>query len=212
MRMILYGAVAAALILYSPSGRCQSQEHQQEQGAPSASAAGQTAAPSQASGNTAPQQESLAEAARKAREEKKALPKAATVFTNDNLPPEGAAPKPQVTAAAAGEAPAPPAGEAPKVLSGTDEKGWRTRFADLRHKLEQDQADLAVMQRELGVLNEQYYSDPNKAMREQFSRDEINKKTADIEARRKQVAADQQAIDDAETELRQAGGDPGWAR
>ncbi len=30
------------------------------------------------------------------------------------------------------------------------------------HKLAQDQADLDVMQRELGVLNVQYYSDPVK--------------------------------------------------
>ena len=212
MRMILYGAVAAALFLYSPGSRCQTQE-QQQQGALPASVAGQAAASSQASGNAPPQQESLAEAARKAQEEKKALPKAAKVFTNDNLPPEGVAPKPEVTAAPAGpQAPKPSEGAAAAGLSGTDEKGWRERFADLRHKLEQDQADLQVMQRELGVLNEQYYGDPNKAMHQQYSREDINKKTADIEARKKQVAEDQQAIDDAETDLRHAGGDPSWAR
>ena len=34
----------------------------------------------------------------------------------------------------------------------SDEDKWRARFDKLRHKLEQDQADLEVMQRELGVL------------------------------------------------------------
>jgi hypothetical protein len=67
------------------------------------------------------------------------------------------------------------------------------------------------MQRELGVLNMQYYSDPNKAMQQQLSRDDINKKSAAIDAKKKQVADDQQAISDAEDALRKAGGDPGWA-
>ena len=107
--------VVAVLFLFPPSGRCQNQgqEHQQDQGAAAASAAGQATNSGQASGNAAPQQESLAEAARKAREAKKAVPKAATVFTNENLPPEGAAPKPEVSAPpAAAEAATPPQGAA----------------------------------------------------------------------------------------------------
>jgi hypothetical protein len=68
------------------------------------------------------------------------------------------------------------------------------------------------MQRELGTLSLQYYPDPNKGMQQQLSRDDINKKTADIETKKKEIAADQQAIDDAEDDLRKAGGDPGWAR
>ena len=43
-------------------------------------------------------------------------------------------------------------------------------------------------------------------------RSDINEKTAKIEAKKKQIDADQQAIADAEDELRKAGGDPGWAR
>ena len=92
------------------------------------------------------------------------------------------------------------------------ESAWRERFAKLHRKLEQDQADLDVMQRELGVLDVQYYTDPVKAMQQGYSRDEINEKTDKIEARKKVVEADQQAIADAELDLRKAGGDPGWAR
>lgn len=68
------------------------------------------------------------------------------------------------------------------------------------------------MQRELGVLNMQYYSDPVKAMQQEYSRDDINKKTAEIDAKKKGIDADEQAISDAEDDLRKAGGDPGWAR
>jgi hypothetical protein len=58
----------------------------------------------------------------------------------------------------------------------------------------------------------QYYNDPVKAMQQQLSRDDINKKTADIDAKKKQIEADQQAIEDAQDELRKSGGDPGWGR
>ena len=96
--------------------------------------------------------------------------------------------------------------------SGSDEKAWRDKFARLRSKLDQDKADVDVMQRELGVLNVQYYNDPVKAMQQGMTREDINKKTADIEAKKQAIIADQQAIDDAEEDLRKAGGDAGWSR
>jgi hypothetical protein len=174
--------------------------------------AGQPQAQSQAQAS-APQQESLADAARRTREQRKEAPKAARVFTNDDLPPvsavssvgqpSAAKPAAQTTVAAAPAAAAPPK---------NDEKAWRDKFSRLRQKLEQDQADLEVMQRELGVLNLQNYSDPVKAMQQQLTRGDINKKTADIEAKKKAIAADKQAIADAEDEMRKSGGDPGWTR
>jgi hypothetical protein len=162
---------------------------------------------------SAPQQESLGDAARRAREQKKEAPKSAKVFTNDNLPAAGAVPTtgpPSAEAAPAegAEGAAPAGAAAPK----NDEKAWRDRFAGLRQKLEQDQAELEVMQRELGVLNVQNYGDPVKAMQQQLTRGDINKKTADIEAKKKAIAADKQAIADAEDELRKSGGSSGWAR
>ena len=79
-------------------------------------------------------------------------------------------------------------------------------------KLATDQADLDVMQRELGVLDVQNYSDPVKAMQQALTRSDINKKAADIDAKTKEIEADKQAIADAEDDLRKAGGDSGWAR
>jgi biotin carboxylase len=152
----------------------------------------------------------LAAAARRAREEKKDQAKPAKVFTNDNLPTTGGV-------SAVGETSAAPGGENVVVQDGpasldAQEKMWRERFSKLRHKLEQDQQELDVMQRELGVLDIQYYNNPVKAMQQELTRSDINKKTADIDAKKSQIEADKQAISDAEDELRKAGGDSGWAR
>lgn len=202
MRRILWLAAATALCVAPPAARCQSQDQQQGQGTSPSSAAAPTSGP-------APQ-ESLGEAARRLREQKKEAPKATKVFSNDDLTVPAAG-----TPATAGEGAAPgkAAGTTEAAPSGSmGEKAWRAKFASLRHKLEQDQANLAVLQRELSTLNLQSYTDPVKAMQQQFSREDINKKTAEIDACKKQIEADQQALDDAETELRKAGGDAGWAR
>ncbi len=61
------------------------------------------------------------------------------------------------------------------------------------------------MQRELGVLDVQYYSDPVKAMQQQLTRSDINDKTAKIDAKKKEIEADQQAIDDAAGRTSQSG-------
>ncbi len=82
----------------------------------------------------------------------------------------------------------------------------------MRHKLEQDQENVDLLQRELGTLNTQFYSDPNKQLQQQLTRSDIDKKTAEIDKAKAKVDADQQAISDAEDDLRKSGGDPGWAR
>jgi len=158
--------------------------------------------------------DSLAEAARKARAAERNARKAGRVFTNDNIPTAGGVSEVGSAAQPSADSGAASSGRAKgsaKAAATNDETTWRARFSKLRHKLEQDQAELDIMQRELGVLNVQYYGDPNKAMQQQLSRDDIEKKTAAIEAKKKQVAEDQQAISDAEDDLRKAGGDPGWA-
>jgi predicted RNase H-like nuclease (RuvC/YqgF family) len=166
-----------------------------------------------------PPKGSLAEAARKAREERKKLPKPAVVYTNDNLPFPGGA------VSVVGSAPAPPkeaAGSAETSGKGkeaaekpTDKKGeeyWRKRFADARQKLSMDQQGLEVLQRELGELDKQYYPDPQKAMEQQYSQKDINEKRAKIADKQKEIEKDQQALADLEDEMRASGGSAGWAR
>ena len=155
-------------------------------------------------------QDSLAAAARRAKEQKKAAPKSAKVFTNDDIPTSGGV---STIGDKSGTSETPAEGKTSAGKPGAnDEKAWRDKFAALHHKLDQDQAALDVMQRELGVLNVQYYSDPTKAMQQQYTRSDINDKTTQIDAKKKDIDADQQAISDAEDDLRKAGGEPGWAR
>jgi cytoskeletal protein RodZ len=200
MRRIVWLA-AAAMVAVPGSTWCQ-QTDQQPAPAPQDQ--------SQAQAVPASQQDSLAEAARKAREQKKDTTKTAKTFDNDNMPTQGGISTvgEGTTAAAGGNEGTQESGANPA----SDEKSWRAKFADLRHKLEQDQANLDVMQRELGQLNTQFYTDPVKGMQQELTRSDINNKIADIDKMKAQIQADQQAISDAEDDLRKSGGDSGWAR
>ncbi len=68
------------------------------------------------------------------------------------------------------------------------------------------------MQRELNLAQQQFYSDPNVALREQYGREDINKRTADIEAQKATVEKAKQAISNLEDELRAKSLPAGWAR
>lgn len=210
MRRILW--LCAAVLVLGVGGAIEAAQAQQDQ-APAQSTS------SQQSAAAAPKQDSLVEAARKAREEKekKEAPKAAKVFTNDNLPSDGGVSTVGEGSASSGDQGQATDNSGQPAAAPNDEKTWREKFADLRHKLEQDQAALDVLQREAGVGMVQYYGgDPQKANQDQMSQQpmgaDYNKKVADIDAKKKAVEADQQAISDAEDELRKAGGNPGWAR
>jgi hypothetical protein len=206
MRRIRSWAATAALLAASAGGWFQAPAYGQSGAAPTAGSTATTE-----SLPPAGQQDSLADAARRAREAKKDAPKPAKVFDNDNLPGSGGISTVGAAADAdAGTATADSTAAAAKPAGG--EKEWKQKFADLRATLARDQADLDVMQRELGVLNLQNYNDPVKGMQQDLTRGDINKKTADIDAKRKKIAEDQQAIDDATEDLRKSGGNPGWAR
>ncbi|MBI1749861.1 MAG: hypothetical protein HY234_08825 [Acidobacteria bacterium] len=160
------------------------------------------------------QEPNLVEAARKAREAKKSAPKAKLVFTNDNIPttPDATTTAPDTAAApadASSKASAAASGEEKKGLDGAD---WRKRFSEARGKLASAEKELDILQRELNLNQQQYYSDPNKAMREQYTRGEINKGRANIDAKKQEVEQLRRALADLEDELRRAGGPPSWAR
>ena len=209
MRKHLHFGIAAAVFLLAPANNFACQQDQSQEG--SAQKSDSQAKPTaQTSQPTPAQPDPLVAAARRAREEKKEQAKPGRVFTNDNLPTTGGISAVGETAVA-GSGDKAGASVSDNSIE-AQEKTWRERFAKLRHKVEQDQQELDVMQRELGVLDVQYYSNPVKAMQQDLTRSDINKKTSDIDAKKAQVAADKQAILDAEDDLRKAGGDPGWAR
>jgi hypothetical protein len=207
--------IPAATMLFA----CASVHAQQQQAPP----------PQSQDGSSATQ--SVADAARHAKAQKsdsssQAAPAKPRVFTNDNIPTTGGISTVGESASggsgsgdnANGANPDDPTKHeekkegATKSLGANDEKGWRALFQDLRHKLDQDQQDLDISQRELGKDDVQFYQDPVKGMQQGLTRSDINDKTAKIDSLKAKIQADQQAISNAEDQLRAAGGDPGWAR
>jgi chromosome segregation ATPase len=165
----------------------------------------------------------VADAAKRAREQKKDAPKPKKVYTDDDISTKksdisvvGTAPAPALaadgaatTASSTAQAIAP---DASKPTEANAEKVWRARFAALRTKIATAEQELDVLQREENKSGVQYYADPTKAMKEQLTREEINARAAKIAAKKKQIADLKQQWSDTEDALRAAHGDPGWSR
>jgi hypothetical protein len=182
--------------------------------------------------------QSLGEMARQERAKKGAAApaKASRVFTNENLPREGglstsdtgAAPKAKAGEAKEGEAKEGEAKEgAAKAESkegekktegaaanptAESEKEYREKAAKLREALATEEKKLDVLQRESNLASIQYYSDPNRAMNEQYSRNELNTRQAEIDKQKATVEAARRALSNLEDELRKKNLPPGWAR
>jgi hypothetical protein len=173
------------------------------------------------------QQESVAEAARRAQASKKPAAKPAIVITNDDLDTvkgtvsvvgEIQAPLVDQAAAAPDKAKTPAADDKSKAPAtdnkstpAKDETYWKKAFTEARKKLADDAHELDVLQREYNLKQQQYYSDPNTAMKEQFNRQDLSDTKTKIDEKTAAVAQDKQAISDLEDSLRQAGGEPGWS-
>ena len=165
-------------------------------------------------------QDSVAEAARKAREQKKAPAKPAKVVTNDDLSSAASAQVSVVGQAESKGAAGTPGDKAKKGAGGdgeekpaeSEESQWRKRFGEAYHRLHQAEAELDVLQREWGKIQTQYYSDPQKALKEQNSRSDVNDHQQKIDAKKKEIEQLHQTIADLEDQLRKAGGDSSWAR
>jgi hypothetical protein len=164
------------------------------------------------------QQPDIVEAARKAREQRKTAPKAKVVFTNDNIPKQGGISTGTSGAVAAGDtrpAAGPGRAAAPATESESaelNEAEWRKKFSDLRQQIAAAEKELELLKREQKLNELQYYSDPNKALREQYSRSEINEGKAKIDAKTQEVVQLKQKLSTLEDELRQKGGPAAWAR
>jgi hypothetical protein len=167
----------------------------------------------------------VADAARKAREmKKKDAAKPKKVYTDDDL--KGSVPAPEAapasapanasgteaakTAQAAGDT--TKGGDSTKTEDPNSEAAWRKRFQAQRDKIAKAEKELDILGRELEKAQLEYYPDPQKALKEQYDRGDINKKSAKIDAKQRELDQLRQGLDDLEDQLRKSGGDPGWAR
>ena len=165
----------------------------------------------------------VADAARKAREQKKKdTTKPKRVYTDEDVnhstlgstptatdtnassTPDGGAAKNSDTQGkdAAGKTSEPE--ESPEVR-------WRKQFKEAYANLDRAEKELDILQRETNKAQVQYYSDPQKALAEQYTRKDINDRDAKIAAKKKEIDQLKQRISDMEEALRKSGGDPGWA-
>jgi hypothetical protein len=161
--------------------------------------------------------DAVADAARKAREQKKkdtAKPK--RVYTDEDVSHStyvtpAAAP---ASAEAAGKKPDAQEKEASGKTAEPQESAeakWRKQFKAAYANLDRAQKELDILQREDNKAQLQYYPDPQKALTEQYTRKDINEKDAKIAAKKKEIDQIKQQISDMEDALRKSGGDPGWA-
>ena len=173
------------------------------------------------------QETSLAEAARKARDQKKEAPRAKRVFTNDDLPSPNSGGGSTVgsvaqgggsgDSTAAGGAADQAGGDTAKPVVNTknpaeEEAGWRKKFGELRAKIATAEKEVDIMQRELNLKQQQYYSDPNVALREQYSRGDINDGKTKLDDKKLEINALKQQLSELEDDLRRAGAPSSWAR
>ena len=157
----------------------------------------------------------VADAARKAREQKKKdTAKAKRVITDDDVLHSTALSTPDAAATEDGAKSTDAQGkDAGKAAEGKEdaETKWRKQFKEAYGNLDRAERELDVLQREDSKAQVQYYSDPQKALAEQYSRKDINDKDTKIAAKKKEIDQIKQHISDMEEALRKSGGDPGWA-
>jgi chromosome segregation ATPase len=182
--------------------------------------------PSRANAQDASQQSTgdpVADAARKAREQKKKdTVKPKRVYTDDDVnhsTSTGAPASTDANASGTSEGGTPKtsdaqgkdaAGKAAEPEESAETK-WRKQFKEAYATLDRAEKELDILQRENNKAQVQYYSDPQKALAEQYTRKDINDRDAKIAAKKKEIDQLKQRISDMEEALRKSGGDPGWA-
>ncbi len=142
--------------------------------------------------------QSLADAARKLKEQQKQAPKAKMVWTNDNLPTSA-------TVSVVGQ---PQQGNAASAIQSqsTEETGTSStsddandlakataELADAQKDLDSLKADLDIAQREYKLDSDQYYGTPN------YAADQRGQ--AKLDAEKSQVTAKQQALEAAQKKV-----------
>jgi len=175
---------------------------------PAAARAQQQSDPQQSTGDA------VADAARKAREKRKDATKPAKVYTDEDVRhsvPSDTSTDAKPADESTGKNPDAQGKDAKGKPGESEESKWRKQFKGAHDDLARMEKELDILQREGNKAQLQYYSDPQKAMKEQYTRQEINDKDTQIAAKKKEIEQQKQKISDMEDALRKAGGDPGWA-
>ncbi len=200
---VLVGVVAAAGLVWVPALAAQSQSQGQSQ----SQTEGQAQAQAQSQSQQISRGESLGEAARRIREQRRMASVTEKVWTNDNIPsgeiglvsrapnadefsiPVGAEQPGGATAA-----PAPsPEEERARAAAETAVAEEKARLATLKN-------DLTLLQRDYDLSRQQFYSNPGYAD-DQAGQQRLNAQQAQIDAKSAEIAATEARVTALEQEL-----------
>ena len=198
-------------------------------------AAAQNTSSSTPSSQDSTTSESLGDLARKLKAERAKSQEKPKVITNDDLatmPPSPgqstASPaKPSETSRESGERRAQEkAGKeatkesakatlAPKSEETHGEEYFRDHMSALQNRLEIHQRELSVLEQKLGQNQMVYYPNPNQGLLQESgptAMSDVNNLQDQIVKKKAEIAADQEAIENLQEQLRREGGEPGWLR
>jgi len=179
---------------------------------------------------TAVAQQSLAEAARKAEAERKAVKTPGKVYTNDDLKRFGGAPPAPAPSGEAGQV-APPAAAAPPAQASQpgqpgpeagapspaeqqpvkDEAWWRKTLAELRGKLERSKAAVEALDSRIYAMQVDFYSRDDVSERDPIAR-EIERAMAEKDKKYREMEEASARLSELEEEARRTHVLPGWIR
>jgi uncharacterized coiled-coil protein SlyX len=139
---------------------------------------------------------SVAEAARRAKEQKKSQPKPKQVWTNDNIPKNpgaisvvGQAEQPEQQPPAPDENPKP----AEKAAAPSDASGLLKQLADAKARLASLQTELDLLQRTSALDQQSYYGKPGYAD-DKEGKAKLDALSKQVEAKRTEVQAAEQEV------------------
>jgi hypothetical protein len=95
------------------------------------------------------------------------------------------------------------------------EQYFRGQMRKLQDQLEMHQRELSVLQQKLGQNEMVYYLDPNEGLKQQSgptALSDVHNLKDQLEKKKAEIDADQEAIENLQVEVRRAGGDAGWLR
>ena len=170
---------------------------------------------------TAIAQESLGDAARRARMQKPAPAPGARVYDNETIPSRGGISSASVsgmstpantaeTSAAAGEKNATNAKPAEATTSEEDNKKaadeWKSKIDDQKNEISRLERELNVLQREAQIKAAVFYADAGTQLRDSKKyADEVRQNQADTQSKQQALADAKQKLGDLEDQARKAG-------
>ncbi|HEX5482172.1 MAG TPA: hypothetical protein VFZ08_06045 [Terriglobia bacterium] len=124
------------------------------------------------------------------------------LYTNDNLPhgPAG------ISIIGPGSGPESNSGaaEEPEAASARDVPHLRYQLSQAQQRLGMAQREMNVFEQKLSQSKMQYYPDPNKSLFQEYSRQDINKLTSDMNQKRQEIAEAQKEISNLEDQIQEA--------